>query len=104
MKDKNEFGRMSKEQVQEVKKFDKATEARKSNVKTELNELVLDLSLGIKNNSHDKLKTLLKGVKFIRNVKVRGMIADAAYNMHFILNTLEDLGVTVSNVDLEVEM
>ena len=104
MKDKNEFGRMTKEQVQEVEKFYKAAEARKSNAKTELNELVLDLSLGIKNNSRDKLKTLLKGVKFIRNVKVRGMIADAAYNMHFIFNTLEDLGVTVSNVDLEVEM
>lgn len=104
MKDKNEFGRMTKEQVQEVKKFEKAAEARTSNAKTELNELVLDLSLGIKNNSRDKLKALLKGVKFIRNVKVRGMIADAAYNVHFILNTLEDLGVTVSNVDLEVEM
>lgn len=102
-KDRNEYGILP-EQVKETKKYEKLTEARKSNRKSELNELVLDLSLGIKSGSKDKLKDLLKGVTYIKCVKVRGMICDTANNMHFVLNTLEDMGVIVGDINIEVEM
>lgn len=89
---------------EEANEYKKLTESRKSHRKSELNELVLDLSLGIKSGSKDKLKDLLKGVTYIKCVKVRGMICDTANNMHFVLNTLEDMGVIVGDINIEVEM
>lgn len=102
-KDRNEYG-LSPKQVKETNEYEKLTESRKSHRKSELNELVLDLSLGIKSGSKDKLKDLLKGITYIKCVKVRGMICDTANNMQFVLNTLEDMGVIVGDINIEVEM
>ena len=106
MKDKNEYGILPK-QVKETNEYEKLTESRKSNRKSELNELVLDLSqckIGIKSSSIGKLKDLLKGITYIKCVKVRGMIFDTANNMYFVLNMLEDMGVIVGDINIEVEM
>lgn len=74
-----------------------------SNNKYEINDLTLEMSLGVRDDI-SKLDKLLEHVESIRYLNIKGMLCDCDYNVNYILNRLSEKGIEVVNVNVDVEM
>lgn len=72
--------------------------------KMKINEITFDLSLGVTQFTDGKIDRLLEGISEIRNVKIKGMIADCGENVKYIERKMREHSIDVENVNIEVTM